>query len=340
MRSAYSWRTEARQGSERLPQAERQHDPPLHLLLQPIAAYLYPVNVSPRVSVVIPAYQAEAFLGETLAALQAQTLADWEAWVVDDGSTDGTAALTQALARTDGRIHLLQQPNQGPAAARNLGLNRCQAPYVLFLDSDDLLLPHALASLTAILDADPQAMAVYGRYQIFGTGIEPQAPAFNTTGTFLHRMLACVPQGLHISAFLVRRPAVEAIGGWDAGLVVCEDWDLWVRLVQCYPDGIRAVAKPVVRIRRHAGQLSRQVALMEYNMRKAQQKAYRNGAYHSRSYYRRCRSIFALVLAASYIRDAGRWGAGLRCALEALVWHPVPVLKRLAGLIGGGGAGL
>ena len=292
---------------------------------------------------VIPAYQAEAFLGETLQALQAQSLPDWEAWVVDDGSTDGTATLARQWADQDSRIHVLEQPNQGPAAARNLALARCQAPFVLFLDSDDLLLPHALARLVAVLEAKPQALAIYGRYETFGSGHQPTAPPLNREGTFRHRMLACVPQGLHISTFLVRREAVHAIGGWDESLSVSADWMFWVALGIAHPgQAVMVCDELTLRVRRHGGQLSRQIVRMEADMVLAQRKARRQGAYRSWAYYRRCRSIFALVLAASYIRNAGRWGAGLRCALEALMWHPGPVVERLLGLLvkRGGAAGL
>lgn len=287
------------------------------------------MKATARVSVIIPAFNAAAFIAETLAALQAQTLTDWEAVVVDDGSTDGTAEVVAAVAARDGRVRLLRQANSGPGAARNHGLRETTAPFVLFLDSDDLPLPHALASFVSVLEARPETVGVYGQYETFGAGIRPEAPPHSDRDDFLTRMLEFVPMGLHISNFMVRRSAVEAIGGWHGAFPVCEDWYLWVRLARDAPSGVVALPELTMRIRRHGGQLSRHVARMEADMRLAQGTARRLGAYRSWLYYRWCRSLFALILAASYIKDQGRWGAGLRCALEALWWHPVPVALRV-----------
>lgn len=281
-----------------------------------------------RVSVIIPAWNAAAFIAETLAALQTQTLTDWEAVVVDDGSTDSTADVVAGFAAQDGRIRLLRQANSGPGAARNHGMSETTAPFLLFLDSDDLPLPHALASFVAVLEARPETVGVYGLYETFGVGIKPEAPPHSDRGDFLTRMLEFVPMGLHISNFMVRRSAVEAIGGWDGSFPVCEDWYLWVRLANDAPSGIVALPELTMRIRRHGGQLSRHVARMETDMRLAQAKARRAGAFRGWLHYRWCRSLFALILAASYIKDQGRWGAGLRCAMEAVWWHPAPVALR------------
>src|SRR3954453_3114510 len=92
----------------------------------------------PRVSVIVPARDAEATLGETLASLRAQALADLEAIVVDDASADGTRALAEAAAARDRRFRLLALPaNLGTAGARNAGLREARGRWVLFLDADD-----------------------------------------------------------------------------------------------------------------------------------------------------------------------------------------------------------
>src|SRR3954469_10150412 len=129
----------------------------------------------PRVSVIVPAHDAEATLGETLASLRAQTLADLEAVIVDDASADGTRALAEAAAAEDARLRLLALPaNLGTAGARNPGLREAPgrpgppAPrhagrreargrWVLFLDADDWLDPDHLAALVAAAEADPGA---------------------------------------------------------------------------------------------------------------------------------------------------------------------------------------
>src|SRR3954449_12811576 len=108
----------------------------------------------PRVSVIVPAHDAEATLGETLASLRAQTLADLEAIVVDDASADGTRALAEAAAAEAARLRLLALPaNLGTAGARNAGLREARGRWVLFLDADDRIDPDHLPTLAAAAEA-------------------------------------------------------------------------------------------------------------------------------------------------------------------------------------------
>lgn len=99
----------------------------------------------PKVSVIIPLYNTEEFVGEALRSIQSQTLRETEILVVDDGSTDRSAAVVEAFAAGDRRIRLLRQANAGQAAARNAALDIARGEFIYFMDSDDLLEPDALA---------------------------------------------------------------------------------------------------------------------------------------------------------------------------------------------------
>ena len=125
----------------------------------------------PQVSVVIPAYNAEKYLPETLGSLRAQTLTDWEALIVDDGSTDATAQIASAAAADDARFRVLTQENAGVSAARNHGIREACGTYILFLDSDDLLERDALRAFTQALD-ETGADAAVGRLLVFGAVAE------------------------------------------------------------------------------------------------------------------------------------------------------------------------
>jgi teichuronic acid biosynthesis glycosyltransferase TuaG len=108
--------------------------------------------VAPRVSVVTPAFNAARFIEQTIRSVQAQTIEDWELIVVDDGSRDGTPALVACLAEADSRIRLLSSGgNRGPARARNRGIEQARAPYLAFLDSDDLWLTTKLERQLAFM---------------------------------------------------------------------------------------------------------------------------------------------------------------------------------------------
>ena len=119
------------------------------------------------VTVVIPAYNAQQYIVETLDSLDRQTLRDFTALVVDDGSTDNTAQIVLEYAQTHAFVQLLQQENGGVSAARNNGLSRAQSRYILFLDSDDTLTPSSLQAFVDVLE-DTGADVAIGRLQSFG----------------------------------------------------------------------------------------------------------------------------------------------------------------------------
>jgi len=109
-------------------------------------------TAAPAVSIVTPAYNAARFVAETIASAQAQTMPDWEMIVVDDRSTDDTAAIVERIAAADPRVRLVRQPaNAGPAEARNAALDHARARFVAFLDSDDLWLPEKLERQLAFM---------------------------------------------------------------------------------------------------------------------------------------------------------------------------------------------
>ena len=118
----------------------------------------------PKVSVVVPAYNARKYLAECLESVCAQTFTDWELIVVDDGSTDDTAAIARPYCERDPRIRLHTQENGGVASARNRGLALAdpQMEYFLFLDQDDFLHVDSLETLLGALESAESASAVYG----------------------------------------------------------------------------------------------------------------------------------------------------------------------------------
>lgn len=135
----------------------------------------------PKISVITPCFNAARFIGETLDSVVAQTFTDWEHIVVDDGSTDNSAAIVEDFAGRNKRVRLLKQINKGVCAARNTGFRACAADskYVLFLDADDRLEPEMLEVLAAYLDAHPEACIAYCDYSRIdesGRPLPPEAP--------------------------------------------------------------------------------------------------------------------------------------------------------------------
>ncbi|MDE2485979.1 MAG: glycosyltransferase family 2 protein [Alphaproteobacteria bacterium] len=204
----------------------------------------------PKVSVIVPAYNAEAFVGRTLASLRAQTFTDFEAIVVDDGSTDGTAAVVAEIAAADPRVRLIRQPNGGVAAARNRALAEARGPYVANLDADDLWRPQFLERTLAVLEqAGEGAVFAFARSLWIDEQdrLLPQADIPLPRTIDYRELLTRNPVG-NGSAMLMRTAAVREIGGYDAALVrefgPTEDWQLLLQL--SWRGSVAAVDEPLV----------------------------------------------------------------------------------------------
>jgi len=185
----------------------------------------------PSVSVIIPAHNAADTLAETLGSLLRQTHPAWEAIVVDDGSTDATAAIAARYADREPRIRLVRQPQQGPGPARNTGLALAGHPWLLFLDADDWLLPQALERLSAMAAASGTVDAVHGSWaRIASDGtIEDTKFAPPEANLFPYFAEFCA---FPIHVCLFRRELVARVGGFDPALRTCEDWDFWQRVAR------------------------------------------------------------------------------------------------------------
>ncbi|MBX3103219.1 MAG: glycosyltransferase [Bacteroidetes bacterium] len=281
----------------------------------------------PRVSVIIPAYNAERFLPETLASVWAQTETDLEVILVNDGSRDGTDQL--AAAQSDPRFHYLKKANSGVSDTRNQGLQRAIAPYLVFLDADDLIAPQFLRTCADYLDRHPEVGMVYVQYVPFesDTGAEQPAATF-VPGDELRQLLEFRGNAGHPpSTVLFRRAVLDTAGGFDPRLSTSADWDMWVRMGQAAPMGY--VAQPLVRYRLHSGQMHRNIALMRGDMLYAFAKARKLGVFRSAGDYRRCLANLHLVLAGSWYHDARKPLQAVRHTLQSLCTHPGPLWRKL-----------
>lgn len=187
--------------------------------------------MKPRVSVICAAYNAEQWIEEALASVQAQTLTSWECIVVYDGSIDGTAAVVARFAASDGRIRLARQTNRGQGFARNVGLGMAEGEYVCYLDADDKLAQDYLANAVAWLDAHDGCAVWYSRSVRFGHGVEDFTPFWMRWTSYEGLLRSCC---IYISAVHRRLDALR-IGGF-AVTHGFEDWDYWIRLLYGRPD--------------------------------------------------------------------------------------------------------
>ena len=201
----------------------------------------------PLVSVIVPTYNYGRFIGETLECLLAQTYANWECIVVDDGSTDDTAERVARFIERDARFKFVRQENALQAAAKNNGLRNSTGEYIQFLDADDLIEPQKFEKQVEYLEAHPEVDIVYGSMRYFKTEApdeklywvwgenKPWMP--ETCGSGKEVLTALVRQNIMvINSPLIRRRVVDAVGMFDDRLPPAEDWDYWLR---CAAAGMR-----------------------------------------------------------------------------------------------------
>jgi glycosyltransferase involved in cell wall biosynthesis len=188
--------------------------------------------MTPTVTVVMPAYNAEAFIGEAIESVLAQTYADWQLVVVDDGSTDRTSQVFATY--DDPRLRLVTIEHSGlPAVARNRGLLTSESPFVAFLDADDLWRPHKLSEQLALLDSQPEVGLVHTDFEQLRDGmLEPflPPPGLTASGPQFERL--AVGNYIANSSVLLRRELLTRYGFFDEDLRLrgTEDFELWMRL--------------------------------------------------------------------------------------------------------------
>lgn len=190
------------------------------------------------VSVVIPNYNGAATLGETLESVRAQTHAELEILVVDDGSTDGSVTLAERHAAEDARIRLIRQANAGVAAARNAGWRAAKSDLIAFVDSDDLWAPDKIArQLARILADDAPGLVYSGNARIDADSNEiERLPCADHEGSVLERLIVFNFIG-NGSAVLVRRWVLEKTDGFESALYRaraqgCEDLLFYCRAAE------------------------------------------------------------------------------------------------------------
>ena len=184
-----------------------------------------------KVSIIVPAYNAAETIAETLDSLCRQSFQDWEAIVVDDGSTDETADIATDFVKRDGRIRLVRQAHLGGCAARNKGIELAHFDWVLFLDADDLLLPGHLERMMNELASDPDLDAIHCAWVRTTSGGEPLDEERCHQEGDLFALSACRPLFPPL-ACIIRRSLVEAVGNFDTSFRTCQDWDLWQRVAR------------------------------------------------------------------------------------------------------------
>ncbi len=214
------------------------------------------ITRAPLVSILTPAYNSAAYIGETIASVLAQTFPEFELIVSDDGSTDDTVSVTRRAAAGDPRVVIVPSPHGGPAAARNTAFAVARGRFLALLDSDDAWMPEYLAEQLELAHRYPGAAVFTPNGISRGSELDGQPlwPATSGLRTLaLHDMIAEDNAVCVMSLF--RREVVQRAGGFDPRFTGNEDYEFWLRAANA-GFGFLQNRRPLCYYRRRAGSLS------------------------------------------------------------------------------------
>jgi glycosyltransferase involved in cell wall biosynthesis len=207
---------------------------------------------APIVSVILPVFDAEAFLPEAVGSILAQTFSDFELIAIDDGSTDRSAEILAEQAVSDARIRVVSRGNRGLAHTLNEGLSAARADYVAIMNADDVSLPDRLSRQVAFLNSNPRVGAVGGQARLMlADGKVGPATRLPLTPAAIRGFLKKTSPFAH-PAVMMRRQDALAVGGYRPQIEPAEDLDLWLRLAE--RRDIANLPEVVLHYRLHAGQ--------------------------------------------------------------------------------------
>lgn len=209
-----------------------------------------------KISVVIPAYNAEPFLAATVESVLSQSLPATEIIVVNDGSTDRTDEIARSFLP---RIQYIRQNNQGLSSARNRGIHAATGDWIALLDSDDLMTVDKLAKQAKVIESSAKLVLVYtGFTYLYPDGSTKDIPVFPATELWpaLRYRTPILP-----STTLIRRSALLEVGGFRT--VPTEDWDMWFRLMRRYSaDSFASIPESLLLYRQWENSLSKRYMCM------------------------------------------------------------------------------
>ena len=284
----------------------------------------------PSVSVVIPTFDRLPLLLQAVDSVRAQTFADWELVVADDGSADGSAEAVEALG--DGRIRAVRLPHAGDEGrARNAGVAASRGEWVAFLDSDDLWMPHKLQVQLAASRAAGVRWSYAGAEMMDPAGrpVPFHAGASLPLSGRIVREVLTLEATVFIGTLMVERALFDEVGGFGERLAGRADHDLALRLAE--REEALALAEPLVRVREHAGRMTKgtesphekSARVYERFLRRSRDPALRRVA--------REQIVRLLVDGALYESRGGRHGRALRLLLRSLRYAPPPATWARAG---------
>lgn len=275
----------------------------------------------PLVSVIIPVYNAEKYIEETIVSVLNQTYQNFEIIIVDDGSTDHSASVVFPLSERDNRIRYIYQKNAGVSVARNTGYIQAEGKFIAFLDADDIWLSCNLEKkLDKIYSGD------FGLVHSSASLINEKTEAIegvmeglegSLLNDFLQWQFCCVPGP---SSVLLKKEVLEKVGLFDPELSTSADLDIFIRIAAKFTIG--KVNEITWKYRVHAQNMHKNIALMEHDILIIYSKAKAADLFHNKVFANLCFAKMYLILGLSWLKDGGNLQRGLYYIAKSMVTKP------------------
>jgi glycosyltransferase involved in cell wall biosynthesis len=277
-----------------------------------------------EVSVIIPAYNAERTIATTVRSVLDQTFKDLEVLVIDDGSTDGTAAVVERFGTP---VSCIRTMNRGVAAARNLGIERAKGRRIAFLDADDVWMPRKLEQQLEAMEQRPDAGLCFTGFVRTDAELRPLETVRGSSYPDYGEALLLYSTIANICTLLVTAETARALGGFDPAFSQCADWDFALRASQ--QTNFATVGEALLQYRMSGESMSRDIQRLERETFAVLDKFYSMpDASKYRSLKRRAYSNHWMILAGSYLH-AHSPGDALRCLANGLRARPANVRRPL-----------
>lgn len=278
------------------------------------------------VSVIIPAYNASKFIGETIQSVIDQTHKNWELIIVDDGSTDSTAEKINAFS-SDPRIKSVRQNNAGVSTARNHGLELAKGDFIAFLDADDVWLPNNLESKLLVLNSE-EIDFVFGDIYYTDENLQNKIPGDKGTDVNIvenillweGEVIPC-PSG----NLLIKRRCFDKGLKFDPNFSTAADQDFSLYLSRDFKG--KYIHEHMMLYRFVNASMSKNIPVMESDHINVYRKAKEKKLFKSFWFKQRCFSNLYLILAGSYWKNAGKKWKGFIFILKSVFTYPPNILK-------------
>ncbi len=279
----------------------------------------------PTVSIIIPVYNAEKYIDETIQSVIKQTFTDWELIIVNDGSTDKTKDIIGLYGSTK-NIKIIQKNNTGVSDSRNVGARNASGLFYCFLDADDLLTPNCLQKRVETATLFPEKLIHNDIEEIDSSGAKRNTIFSGISGNVFEEMLkwqATVIPGP--SSIILSKTLFNYVQGFDIGLSTAADQDFFIRVTQKY-EALR-IPEILTLYRIHPHNMHQNIPLMEKDHIAVFKKAAKNDLFKSFSFKRKCFSNLYLILAGSCWKEGNNKVKAFYYIVKAFISYPPSLIK-------------